>query len=135
MGEEKLNKILEVCFNHLVDGFVCTNLTKTNKTNHIGNGGFSGKLDEELSNNVIRQVYKKIKELPQNKAKPVIIGVGGVFNASDAYRKIKAGASLVELITGMIFEGPQVISDINLGLVQLLKKDGYKNISEAVGKE
>jgi dihydroorotate dehydrogenase len=58
-----------------------------------------------------------------------------VFNANDAYRKIKAGASLIELITGMIFEGPQAISDINLGLVKLLKKDGYKNISEAIGIE
>ena len=58
-----------------------------------------------------------------------------MFTAEDAYRKIKAGASLIELITGMIFEGPQVISDINLGLTKLLKSDGYKNISEAVGKE
>jgi len=58
-----------------------------------------------------------------------------VFSAEDAYRKIKLGASLIELMTGMIYEGPQLISDINLGLVKLLKKDGYKNISEAVGKE
>jgi len=48
---------------------------------------------------------------------------------------MKAGATLVQLITGMIFEGPQLISDINLGLVKLLKADGYKNISEAIGKE
>jgi dihydroorotate dehydrogenase len=61
--------------------------------------------------------------------------VGGVFNAKDAYEKIKAGASLIELITGMIYEGPQTISSINMGLVKLLKKDGFKNISEAVGKE
>ncbi len=117
-------------------GWFC--LHKFNQSKHIGHkgkGGFSGKLDEELSNNTIRQVYKKIKELPDNSVKPIILGVGGIFNATDAYRKIKAGASLVELITGMIYEGPQVISDINLGLVKLLKKDGYKNISEAVGKE
>jgi dihydroorotate dehydrogenase len=62
------------------------------------------------------------------------MGVGGIFSGKDAYEKIKSGASLVELITGMIFEGPQLISQINLELVNLLKKDGYKNISEAIGK-
>jgi len=58
---------------------------------------------------------------------------GGVFTAEDAYIKIKLGASLVQLITGMVYEGPQLISEINYGLVKLLKKDGFKNISEAVG--
>ncbi|MFA5792145.1 MAG: quinone-dependent dihydroorotate dehydrogenase [Candidatus Paceibacterota bacterium] len=134
-----LEEILEICGKYDVDGFICTNLTKINLLNHEGRGGFSGKLVEELSLKTIRYVYKSIHNsakarLWQGK-KPIIIGVGGVFNAKDAYRKIKAGASLIELITGMIFEGPQLISDINLGLVKLLKKDGYKNISEAVGKE
>ncbi|MEK6922119.1 MAG: dihydroorotate dehydrogenase (quinone), partial [Nanoarchaeota archaeon] len=55
-------------------------------------------------------------------------------SAEDAYMYIKNGASLVQLITGMIYEGPQLISSINIGLVELLKKDGYKNISEAIGK-
>jgi len=139
LEEEKLDAILEICLKHKVDGFVCTNLTKINTLNHQGKGGFSGKLDDELSDKTIRYVYKKINSaealLPQGSKKPIIIGVGGVFTAEDAYKKIKAGASLVELITGMIFEGPQVVSDINLGLVKLLQKDGYKNISEAVGKE
>jgi dihydroorotate dehydrogenase len=58
-----------------------------------------------------------------------------VFSAEDAYKKIKLGASLIQLITGMIFEGPQLISDINLGLVRLLKRDGYDNISDAIGAE
>ena len=65
--------------------------------------------------------------------KLVIVGCGGVFNAEDAYTKIKLGASLVQMITGMIFEGPQVIGEINKGLVDYLKKDGYKNIKEAIG--
>ncbi|MDP1694252.1 MAG: dihydroorotate dehydrogenase (quinone), partial [Candidatus Woesearchaeota archaeon] len=72
-------------------------------------------------------VYKKTK------GKFMIIGCGGIFSAKDAYLKIKLGASLVQVLTGMIFEGPQVISEINYGLVKLLKKDGFKNISEAVG--
>jgi len=137
LQETKLEKILEVCLKHQVDGFVCTNLTKVNSLGHIGKGGFSGKLDEELSLKTIKYVYKKINLLPQERflRKPIIIGVGGIFSAEDAYAKIKAGASLVELITGMIFEGPQVISEINIGLVKLLKADGYKNISEAIGVE
>ena len=63
----------------------------------------------------------------------VIIGCGGVFTAEDAYQKIKLGASLVQLITGMVYGGPQQIGVINRGLVKLLKKDGYKNLSEAIG--
>jgi dihydroorotate dehydrogenase len=129
LPETQLNGILEVCKKHPVDGFVCTNLTKVNLLNHQGKGGFSGKAVEELSNKLIKKVYK------YNAGKKIILGVGGVFTAEDAYKKIKSGASLIELITGMIFDGPQVISEINRGLVKLLKKDGYKNISEAVGKE
>ena len=62
-----------------------------------------------------------------------IIGVGGIFSAEDAYTKIKLGAGLVELITGMIFEGPQLVGQINRGLARLLARDGYENVSEAVG--
>ena len=61
--------------------------------------------------------------------------VGGVFTAQDAYDKIRAGASLVALITGMIFEGPQVVGDINAGLEVLLKRDGYTNIAQAIGTD
>lgn len=139
LSDTKLQEILEICQKYPVDGFICTNLTKVNLLNHPGKGGFSGKAVKELSNNMIRKVYKFYNSaearLPQGLNKPIIIGVGGIFNAEDAYKKIKAGASLIELITGMIFEGPQVISEINLGLIRLLKADGYKNISEAVGKE
>jgi dihydroorotate dehydrogenase len=65
--------------------------------------------------------------------KYIFIFVGGVFSADDAYKVIRQGASLVEIITGMIFEGPQVVSEINRGLVERIKRDGFKNISEVVG--
>lgn len=65
--------------------------------------------------------------------KTPIIGCGGIFSPEDAYIKIKAGASLVQLITGMIFVGPQLITQINRGLVEKLKNDGYKHLSEAIG--
>lgn len=129
LPETHLNRILEICLKHKIDGFVCTNLTKVNAHNHAGKGGFSGKMVDKLSNEMIRKVYKFYK------GEKIIIGAGGIFTAEDAYRKIKAGASLVELITGMIYEGPQVISQINLELIKLLKADNYKNISEAVGTE
>lgn len=82
---------------------------------------------EDLANKQIKMIYQKTK------GKYIIIGCGGVFSAEDAYKKIKLGASVIQLITGMIFEGPQLISEINQGLVKLLKKDGYKNISQAIG--
>ena len=120
----EVDNILEVAKKHRVDGFICTNLTKKH---HLGVGGISGKAVEELSNEQLKYVYQKTQ------GKFVLIGCGGIFTAEDAYKKIKAGASLLQLITGMIYEGPQSISEINRGLVDLLKKDGYKNIGEAVG--
>lgn len=92
-------------------------------------GYFSGKPCEERSNELIKFAFKKYGD------RLTIIGCGGVFNGSDAYKKIKLGASLIQLITGMIFQGPQVISQINLELIELLKNDGFKNIKEAVGYE
>ena len=141
LNPDEIDKILEVANKFPVDGFVCTNLTKNRDKDLNKNildedvppqGGISGKVVAGLSDNLIRYVYKKTRG---NSKKPIIIGVGGVSSAIDAYCKIKAGASLIELITGMIFEGPQLISSINMGLVKLLKADGYQNISEAVGTE
>lgn len=92
-------------------------------------GNFSGKPTEKRSNELIKLAYQNFGD------KLLIVGCGGVFSAEDAYKKIKLGASMVQLITGMIFEGPQLVSEINAGLVELLKKDGYKNIIQAVGRD
>ncbi len=91
-------------------------------------GNFSGKPTYERSNQLIELAYKKYGK------RFVIVGCGGIFNAADAYEKIKRGASIVQMITGMIFEGPQVITEINFGLEKLLKKDGYTHVSQAVGR-
>ncbi len=133
LAKKQLEDILKVVEKHRIDGFICTNLTENRNNKKIvdkglpEHGGISGKVVEELSNDAISYIYKKTK------GKYLIIGLGGVFSAEDAYKKIKAGASLVQLITGMIFVGPQLISDINMGLVSLLQKDGYSNISQAIG--
>lgn len=129
LSKNQLEGILNVCQQYPIDGFICTNLTKANNFNHQGKGGFSGLAVKELSNQMIAKIYKYFG------GKKIVIGCGGVFSAEDAYKKIKLGASLIQLFTGMIYEGPQLISDINLGLVKLLERDGYKNISEAVGKD
>ncbi|MEK7571649.1 MAG: hypothetical protein AAB553_05235, partial [Patescibacteria group bacterium] len=92
-------------------------------------GNFSGKPTYERSNELISLAYKGYKD------RFIIIGCGGIFSAEDAYEKIKRGASLVQLITGMIFKGPQLITQINRGLVELLQKDGFSHISEAVGSK
>lgn len=118
-----------------VKGFIFSNLVK-DRTNpsfdkeeieSAGRGNFSGKPTEALSNNLISLVYKKYKD------RFIIIGCGGIFTGADAYEKIKRGATLLQLITGMIYQGPSQISKINKELALLLKKDGYENISQAVG--
>lgn len=132
---KNLDEILELAGHHRVHGFICTNLTKNRDNPKIldkivpEKGGLSGKVVEGLSNKMIEHVYRKTK------GKYVIIGCGGIFTAEDAYKKIRAGATLLQMITGMIFQGPQTISSINLGLVELLKRDGFKNIAEAVGAD
>ena len=126
---DRLDALIDVCSRHRVQGFICTNLTKEKKEERDIRlkGGLSGKLVQQLSDEQIAYIYKKTR------GRYVIIGAGGIFSAEDAFRKIQLGASLVQLITGMIFEGPQLIGEINRGLVKLLDKNGLKNISEAIG--
>lgn len=143
LNTQQINDIMHVASKHRVQGFICTNLTKdrTNpkvqskihETTLPEHGGISGKVVEELANEMIRYVYKKTQQ--EYAGTFTIIGCGGVFTAEDAYTKIRAGASLIQLITGMIFTGPQAIGAINYGLVQLLQRDGFKNITEAVGAD
>jgi len=133
LSESRLDALLKVIMRHKIDGIICSNLTKVRDAQNVrdkqvpGEGGFSGRLVEEASNELIKKVYRKTA------GKITIIGCGGVFSAEDAYKKIKLGASLIQLVTGMIYEGPQLIGEINRGLAELTEKDGYKNISEAVG--
>lgn len=132
----EFDKLLAVAAKHHVAGVTISNLAKDRGQAKLMDplptsvkGNLSGKPTWELSNNLIRRTYQKYV------TRFVIIGVGGIFSAEDAYTKIKLGASLVELITGMIFEGPQLIGQINAGLVRLLERDGYANIAEAIGVE
>lgn len=131
---EEFKALCDVAAKHNIKGLIIANLNKErtedkifDKIAYTAKGGISGRPTFDLSNELISHTYRAFG------TRFVIIGVGGIFSAEDAYEKIKRGATLVQLITGMIFEGPQLIGDINRGLVKLLKKDGFKNISEAVG--
>ncbi len=133
---EETLALLDIAKNFdFIKGVIMSNLVKNRnleifdkeEIKNAGIGNFSGKPTEYFSNNLISETYKKYKD------RFIIIGTGGIFTGIDAYEKIKRGASLVQMITGMIYEGPQQIGVINKELSEILKKDGYKNISEAVG--
>ncbi|MCF6277031.1 MAG: quinone-dependent dihydroorotate dehydrogenase [Candidatus Magasanikbacteria bacterium] len=130
----EFEKLLEIIVQYKINGVIIGNLNKNfqdkslkDKISENMKGGISGKPTKKLSNELISKTYKKYGD------NLVIVGVGGIFSAEDAYEKIKLGASLVQLITGMIFEGPQLIGKINIELVKLMKKDGFEKISQAVG--
>lgn len=133
LSDVEIDSIISISKKYKITGFVCSNLTKERNNLKIKDdeipevGGMSGKVVQNLADELIAKIYRKTK------GESVIIGCGGVFDAKDAYRKIRLGASLVQLITGMIFEGPQLIGEINRELVVLLKKDGFSSINEAVG--
>jgi dihydroorotate dehydrogenase subfamily 2 len=134
---EESKPLLKIMIDKGVQAVVIGNLAKSRsnsalqldelKTIEHAKGNFSGKPTWELSNALIKHTYKTFG----NDIK--IVGVGGVFSAADAYQKITLGASLVQLITGMIFMGPQLIGQINKGLVEQLHQDGLEHISEAIG--
>jgi dihydroorotate dehydrogenase len=130
----KLRELLDVTVRHSVAGVTISNLAKDRSKLDIKDdlpatvpGNLSGKPTWKSSNELIHRTYLEYG------ARLTIIGVGGVFSADDAYTKIKLGASLVELITGMIFCGPQLAAEINDGLLQCLSRDGLTHISQAIG--
>lgn len=118
-------------------GVIIGNLTKDYKnpallqteTQRFIKGGFSGKPTFHRSNEKIKLAHHHAGE------RLTIVGTGGIFTAEDAYFKIRCGATLLQLITGMVYQGPQVIGQINFGLSQLLRRDGFQNISQAIGVE
>lgn len=131
---KEFRQLLEVAVEYKINGVVIGNLQKNHNDSTIKDvipahvkGGISGKPTQDLCDRLISKTYKDYGD------KLTIIGVGGIFSAEDAWQKIRKGATLVQLITGMIFEGPQLIGQINCGLAERLKKEGFHSISEAVG--
>ncbi len=129
----QLDDILDVVERCDLDGIIATNTTierdelTTPGQEQLGGGGVSGAPVRERSLELIRQIYARTGgELP-------IIGVGGIFTAEDALETIEAGASLVQLWTGFVYEGPAAVRRINSGLVEACEERGWSNISQAVG--
>lgn len=120
LNEIQLDEIIALIAETKIDGVIASNTsvsreglkTSTNRLNEIGNGGLSGKPIREKSTAVIKYLADK-----SNKAFP-IIGVGGIHSAKDALEKINAGADLVQIYTGFIYEGPSLIKKINKAILK-----------------
>jgi dihydroorotate dehydrogenase len=135
LTDGQLDGIVEIVRESGIAGIIATNTTivrgglKTSaeEIKKIGNGGLSGPALKTRATQIIAYLYRKSSgTIP-------IIGVGGIASADDAYEKIRAGASLVQMYTAIVYEGPGVAKKINAGLTRLLERDGFKSIAEAVG--
>ncbi|MBT9310595.1 quinone-dependent dihydroorotate dehydrogenase [Leptothoe kymatousa] len=136
---EDIDDILDLAQQYHLAGIIATNTTiakaqlATKRLDKTGNlvvdeaGGISGAPVRQRSTEVIRHIYRQTNgQLP-------IVGVGGIFTADDAWEKIVAGASLLQVYTGWIYEGPWMVKTILQGLVQTLDHHGLDNIQDAIG--
>jgi dihydroorotate dehydrogenase len=132
---DALDEILELTGPRDIAGVVATNttITRPEATNpeslraYAEAGGLSGRPLGSRSTEVVRHLFRETGgNLP-------IIGVGGIFNAADAWEKITAGASLLQVYTGLVYEGPGIARSIVIGLLELLEQSGMKTLKEAVG--
>lgn len=137
LGEHELEAIVDVALRAGASGIVATNTTtsrahlktRADVVEACGEGGLSGAPLRVRSTEVIGALYRLTRgRLP-------IVGVGGIFNAEDAWQKICAGASLVQLYTGFIYEGFPVVREINEGLHERMKRHGFRTLDEAIGSE
>ncbi|MCD6432933.1 MAG: quinone-dependent dihydroorotate dehydrogenase [Sulfurimonas sp.] len=113
------------------DGIIATNTTIDYSLvkNPKDIGGLSGAVLKEKSFKLFEAIAKELY------GKTTLISVGGIDSAEEAYRRIKAGASLVQILSGIVFHGPDMIMNINKGLIKLLQTDGYTNITQAIGAD
>lgn len=113
------------------DGIIATNTTIDYSLvpNPYDKGGLSGAILKEKSFKIFEAIAKELY------GKTILISVGGIDSAEEAYKRIKAGASLVQILSGLIFHGPDMIMNLNKKLTELILADGYKNITEAIGAD
>ena len=132
--EDQIGLISKILLDHEVGAIIVSNTTEKNreKLNNIlkhQKGGLSGKPLEEEANKLISEFYKILN------GKIEIIGVGGVDSGESAYKKFQSGASYVQLYTGMVFQGPNIVGKIKKELKEILIAGGVKNFKEIVGKK
>ncbi len=133
LDDDALENCIRVIQEFSIQGVIATNTTIERpelKSKHRNqSGGLSGKPLRKRSTELIRNLSAELgADVP-------IIGVGGIFNGADAYEKIRAGASAVQIYTALIFEGPGLVRKIKAELANLLEKDGFKSVTEAVGAD
>ena len=133
IDDKEIKQISEVLLNNNIEAVIVSNTsdsTRDNLKNIQGHqkGGLSGKPIELKSTKLISKFYKTLN------GRIKIIGVGGVDSGKSAYEKFIAGANFVQLYTGMVFRGPNIVNLIKKELKELLLKDGVKNFSEIIGK-
>ena len=132
--DNQVNLICEILLKYKVSAIIVSNTTEGNRETLQNilkhqKGGLSGKPLEEKSNKVISKFYNFLK------GKTQIIGVGGVDSGKSAYKKFLAGADYVQLYTGMVFQGPNIVGKIKKELKELLINDGVTNFKEIIGKK
>jgi dihydroorotate dehydrogenase len=133
LGKGEPDQIVRVAAEHGVDAIIVANTTVSRPPLHSRHkdeaGGLSGAPLKALALKALREFRQASGgEIP-------LIGVGGIANADDAWERIRAGASLVQLYTAMVYEGPGIAQRIARGLAQHLKREGFSSIGEAVGSE
>ncbi len=129
MSPEQAVSLSTMAVNAGAAGIIATNTTIDYSlvSNPENIGGISGAVLKEKSFEIFEAVAKALY------GKAVLISVGGIDSAEEAYRRIRAGASLVQIYSALVFHGPTLIRDINTGLIELLDADGFTNITEAIG--
>jgi dihydroorotate dehydrogenase len=134
LADEALDEAVEVAVAAGAAGVVATNTT-LDRAAVAGHprateaGGLSGAPLERRATEAVRRVYARAR------GRLAVVGVGGVFTAEDAYRKIRAGASLVQVYTGFVYGGPRTPARILAGLEALLRRDGFRSVAEALGAD
>jgi dihydroorotate dehydrogenase len=132
LNDSDTTSIVELIFKYKFDGLIISNTSDSNREKlkdfkKNEQGGLSGEPIKDLSTKLIKKFYNQInKKIP-------IIGVGGVDSGKSAYEKITAGASAIQLYTGMVYKGPGIVKEIKKDLIFTLKKEKIKNITDAVG--
>ena len=134
LAVEEMRDIVEVALASGVDGLIVGNTTVTRPEGLVSvhrseAGGLSGRPLTPLSTACLAQIYRLCG------GKIPIIGCGGVASGQDAYAKIRAGASLIQLYSAFVFQGLQIASDVKRQLADLLRRDGFTSVSQAVGAD
>ncbi len=134
LGLGEIERIVEQSRSYGINAIIVSNTTVARPSSlkskyKIEKGGLSGQPLFDLSTEILRQFYAAAK------GKIDLIGVGGVSNGLQAYEKIRAGASAVQIYSALVYEGPGLVNAINTDLLLRLKADGFKSIAEAVGKD